>query len=63
LSFEFNYRVLSGRLEIKEIGGNDHSMNQKLHLALGMPISKMAHVDREREKHTCKITSRQNLSN
>jgi hypothetical protein len=54
---------LSGRLEIKEIGGNDHSMNQKLHLALGMPISKMTHVDREREKHTCKITSRQNLSN
>jgi hypothetical protein len=50
LSFEFNYRVLSRRLRIKDICGSDHLTNQEQHLALEMPTSETAHTRREREK-------------
>jgi hypothetical protein len=33
------------------------------HLILEMLISRMAHGDREIEKHTCKTISKQSLSN
>jgi hypothetical protein len=49
LSFEFDYRVLSGRgikihfVEAKTLNG------QEQHLVLEMPTSRMAHTERERE--------------
>jgi hypothetical protein len=63
LSFEFNYKVLSGRLRIKDIYGSDHSMNQEWHLALGLLSSEMAHTGEGERENICKIISRQNLSN
>jgi hypothetical protein len=64
LSFEFNYRVLSGRSRIKTFRGSEIVVDRERHLALEMPTSRMAHADREREReHTCKTTTRQNLSN
>jgi hypothetical protein len=37
-------------------------IDQERHLALEMPISEMAHVGRERGKHTCKTTTRQSCA-
>jgi hypothetical protein len=37
--------------------------DQEWHLALEMPTLETAHTGKEREKHTCKTTSRQRMSN
>jgi hypothetical protein len=63
LSFEFDYRVFSRILGIKEICGSNHLTNQEWHLAHGMPSLEMAQVRREREREkTCKTTLRQSPS-
>jgi hypothetical protein len=59
-SFEFDYRVLSGKLQIKEVCESDHSMNNKKHLALGMSTSEWLTPEGDRE-HTYKTTLRQSL--
>jgi DNA invertase Pin-like site-specific DNA recombinase len=50
LCFEFNYRVLSERLRIKTFAEAKTLDDQGRHLALEMPISRMAHTERERER-------------
>jgi hypothetical protein len=62
LSFEFDYRVLSGRLRIKTFVEAKTLNDQERHVALEMLTSRMAHAKRERE-HTCKTISKQSLSN
>jgi hypothetical protein len=54
LSFEFDYRVLSERLRIKEICESETLDDQEWHLALEIPTSKTAHTGRERENTTAK---------
>jgi hypothetical protein len=49
LSLEFDYRVLSERLRIKEICGSETLDDQEWHLTLEIPTSKTAHTGRERE--------------
>jgi hypothetical protein len=62
MSFEFGYRVSSRRLRIKDFCKSETLIDQELHIALKMPTSETAHAERERE-HTCKIITRQSLSN
>jgi hypothetical protein len=63
LSFEFDYRVLSGRenkiyfLEVKTLDKSGR------HLALEMLTLRTTHAKREGERYTCKTTLRQSLSN
>jgi hypothetical protein len=47
---------------IKDICESETLIDQERHLALEMLTWRMAHAERERE-HTCKITTRQSLSN
>jgi hypothetical protein len=47
LSFEFDYRVLSGRLKIKHICESETLVDQERHIALEMPTLKMAYAERE----------------
>jgi hypothetical protein len=54
LSFEFDYRILSGRLRIKYICRSDSLDDKKRHLALEMPTSETAHAGRERENTPAK---------
>jgi hypothetical protein len=64
MSFEFGYRVSSRRLRIKDFCKSETLIDQELHIALKMPTSETAHAEREREReHTCKIITRQSLSN
>jgi hypothetical protein len=51
LSFEFDYRVLSGRWRIKHFAEVKTLDDGEQHLALEMTTSRMAHADRERETH------------
>jgi hypothetical protein len=51
LSFEFDYRVLSGRWRIKTFCGSETLVDRERHLILEMSTSRMAHADRERETH------------
>jgi hypothetical protein len=51
LCFEFDYRVLSGRYRIITFCGSETLIDREWHLALEMSTSRMAHDDRERERH------------
>jgi hypothetical protein len=62
LSFEFDYRVLSGRLRIKTFAEAIYD-EQEWHLTLRMLTSEMAHAERGEIESTCKTTTRQSLSN
>jgi hypothetical protein len=48
LSFEFSYRILSGRQRIKYFAKAKTLDDRERHLDLEMLTSRMAHADRER---------------
>jgi flagellar basal body rod protein FlgF len=49
LSFEFHYRVLSGKIEDKNICGSETLIDRERQLALEMPTTRTAHANKERE--------------
>jgi hypothetical protein len=51
LSFEFNYRVLSGRKSVKWFAEAKTLDDQEWYFALEMLTLRMAHANRERETH------------
>jgi hypothetical protein len=48
LSFEFDYRVLSGRIRIKDICGSKTLIDKERYHTLEMSTSRMAHAEKER---------------
>jgi hypothetical protein len=54
LSFEFDYRALSGKLRLKMMCGRESLIDQERYLTLEMPTSEIAHIEREREKTPAK---------
>jgi hypothetical protein len=61
LSFEFDDRVLNGRLRIKDICRSNNSLNKNDTFSRDVDL-RMAHAGRERE-NTYKTIIRQSLSN
>jgi hypothetical protein len=57
LYYKLRYKILRGRLKIKEICSKISYDDQEWHHVLGMPSSEMTHIRRERES-TYKTTIR-----